>query len=116
MKQIAQEVVKVHYKDQVFSTLDFGHNSGDLEKVVQENVKDMIDTSTFHMGLTLDAKVSALIKLLEYHSCSYPRVIQIISAIPPSLSYARSFSIVESKVRLGPFSTSNSNLFRCLVL
>jgi hypothetical protein len=64
MKAIGREVVKVHYKDQILPTLDYDHNSEDLRKVVQENVFNMIDDSTFHMGLTLDARVSVLIKPL----------------------------------------------------
>lgn len=58
MKTIARDVVQIHYKDQLNPILDFDHNASQLEKLVAENVRELLEESTFHMGLTRDANVS----------------------------------------------------------
>jgi hypothetical protein len=57
MKTIARDVVNIHYKDQLYPTLDFDHNSSQLEELVADNVNKLIRESTFHVGLKRDANV-----------------------------------------------------------
>jgi hypothetical protein len=59
MKSIARDVVKDHFKDELFPNLDFGHNSEDLLNIVKENVENILNESWFHIGLTADDYVSS---------------------------------------------------------
>jgi hypothetical protein len=58
MKTVARDVVQIHYKDEIHPTLDFGHNSSQLEKLVEENVDKLLRDSLFHVGLTRDENVT----------------------------------------------------------
>lgn len=62
MKTIARDVVQLYYKDELYPTLDFGHNSAQMQRLVTENVDKLLHESRFHMGLTRDANVCAFIK------------------------------------------------------
>jgi hypothetical protein len=57
-------VVKTHYEQDLFVTLDFGHNSADALKVVSDNVERLLEDSVFHHGLTPDVNVRPLLRRL----------------------------------------------------
>jgi hypothetical protein len=57
MKTLAREVVNIHYKDELYPTLDFDLNSSQYEKLIAGNVNRLIRESTFHVGLTRDDNV-----------------------------------------------------------
>lgn len=57
IKTIARDIVQIHYKDQLYLTLNFNHNSSQLEEIVAENMNKLLQKSTFHVGLTCDANI-----------------------------------------------------------
>ena len=57
MKTIARDVVQVHYKEELYPVLDFGHNSADLMKIIAENVNELVKSPRLHIAPTPDASV-----------------------------------------------------------
>ena len=57
METMARVLVQVHYRELINLTLDFSHNSQQLQKLIAANVMELLDQSLFHAGLVCDPNV-----------------------------------------------------------
>jgi hypothetical protein len=59
MKNMARDLIKVHYKEAIFPVIEFDHNSDQETAIIAENVKKLLNESLFLQG-PLDTQVSIL--------------------------------------------------------
>ena len=60
MKTVGHDVVQIFYKDDIYPQLDFNHNSNQLDELVADNIKKLLQDSHFHVGLQLNEQVCSL--------------------------------------------------------
>ena len=114
MKTKARDVVDLCYADALKPSITDNINSDQYFQLIADNVKTLLDDSTFLLAPELDDKVSILIHILQqqanysYQGRSSNFAHPAILLTQQLLNFAKNFITVENLTRLQIFSQQNS--------